>query len=136
MKILGLILVFTFSMNVISSQLDTFQLTCGHFAASKIIDTMKIAYIKNDSQWSRVTVIEIKSSEESIIKSDDYVGRLADDITNHYIPTESIVLFEPLKGADYDQAKIRYTHDDDLGTLAVMEYISDGPVFTQILKCR
>ncbi len=111
-----------------------YTVTCKHFAGTDVLDNLTIGYTSQNGQWLNEAKVTI-DSDESIMTNGSRVGRINDNALNDYIPEDSEVYFEGCVDCDYDAARINFVHDDVLGQMAVLEYVSDGPAFTQFLQC-
>src|SRR5690606_20232831 len=128
-------LVLICAFNASATVPKFYSVKCKHFAASQVLDTLDFDFHSIEGQWSKDVKVTV-SSDEAFMPNGERVGKIRSDVRNHYVPDEAEIYFEGCVNCDFDGVKVRFTHDDDLGKLAIMEYVSDGPVFTQILQCK
>lgn len=125
----------------ISAYAADYQVDCAHFAGTKMVDRMIISYnyeVKpmSSNVWSKDINIVAISPENSEIQTGLHQARFADENLKNPDPYYDEIYFEPCKDCDYDAARINYMRDDNLGLIATIKYISDGPEFAQFLTCK
>jgi len=111
-----------------------YTVDCVHLAGTEVVDHIQLQYTSVKDQWSKKVKVTTVS-DEWVMSNQEVMGSLMGDVRNHWVPDESTVYFEPCVDCDFDSAKISYSYDDDFGKLATLSYVSDGPTFTQFLKC-
>ena len=118
-----------------------YKVDCSHFAGTKMVDRMIISYNyeknpANTNVWSKEVNIVAYSPENSEIKTGTHQAHFSNTNAKNPDPHYDEVYFEPCLNCDYDAARINYMYDDNLGLLATINDISDGPQFAQFLKCK
>jgi hypothetical protein len=130
------LIVVMLALAVTNIYARSLNVTCKHLAGTNLVNKLSLQYVTDDNdKWTQNVLISVESGEFEI-EQGIYSGRLRSSAANRYTPDSIDIFFVPTVNADYDGADIKFFNDDVLGKLAVLEYVSDGPEFTQFLICE
>lgn len=131
-------LVFLFSLflsTALKAQV-TSTITCSHFQLSKVVENIDFIYThKGDRSLHSDVLVKVYPTENNIIEPSNYSGEFEFDYPMSSA-IEGVTVFEGCVNCDYDRAEVSFFYDDNYELLGVLEYVSDGPVLLQILKCK